>query len=254
MALPKKIKYDIDINPPNIGTKKYKYGDERIKKLLNDTDPRTKYLPQTILFEDLDEVIFNLVENGELSLVLDKNKVPTIFMDNSRWGEFSKTWKIADDDKNVKTPYITVRRTAKDQGTRLGNKTQIPQQRRFSYVNVPIEDNGEQIYLSFKLPEPVNVDLTYDIQLFTKYRVDVNKYDELFFKKFSSIQLYVFPKGNPMPVTLVASDEPRDVQNIDGDKFYISNFTILLKGFIQNENDIEVVKTTRKPIIGYFLS
>ena len=253
MALPKKTKYTIDINPPKIGYEKYWYGDERVKKLLADTDPRTKYLPQTILLEDLDMAVFKLIKEGDLKIVIDNRKVPVIFMDNERWGEFSKTWKIADDDKNVKTPYITVRRTDKAIGTRLNNKSQIPQQKKFTYINVPIEDEGEMIYLSFKVPEPVNIDLTYDIQLFTKYRVDVNMFDELYFTKFSSLQLYIFPKGNPMPIVLESSDEPQNIENADGDKFYISNFTIKLKGFIQNEEDVEITKTTRKPLIGIFL-
>ena len=253
MSLPKKLKYNIDINPPKIGTEFLKYGDERIKKLLADTDPRTKYIPQSIMLENLDESVYNLVNDGELTLFIDGEKVPVFYMDNERWGEFSKTWKFTDDDKNIKTPYITVRRIDKKQGTRINKKYQIPQQMKHKYINVPIHDNGELIYLVFKTPEPVNIDLSYEIQLFTKYRIDVNTFDELIFKKYSSGQLYCFPKNNPMPTLLTSSEEPRNIESIEGDKCYVAKQTIQLFGFIQDENDIEITKTTRKPRFGIFL-
>jgi hypothetical protein len=94
-------------------------------------------------------------------------------------------------DNNVPTPYITVRRIDKQAGTRLGTKYRIPNARKFRYMNVPILDEGEVIYLQFRMPEPVNVDMIYEVALFTKYRVDVNQYDEQVLKNFASRQDYV---------------------------------------------------------------
>lgn len=251
MSLPKKkVKYSIDTNPPKVGTEYLKYGFDRIEELMNKTDEKTKYLPRTILLEDLDRAAFDYVKNGKLQLALDGEIVPAFYLDNDRWGEFSKTWKFTDDDKNVPTPYVTVRRTSKAPGTRIGNKARVPQPRKFRYMNVPIFDEGEVIYLMFKMPEPTNVDMVYDVSLFTKYRVDVNDYDEQVLKNFASKQDYVWVKGTPFPLLLDGIEEANSIENIDGDRFYVSKYTLKLLGFIQDEKEFEITKTIRKAKIG----
>lgn len=254
MSLPKKIKYTLDVNPPKVGTEYLHYGMDRIEELMRETDVKTKYLPRTILLEDLDQSVFDYVNQEGLKAVLDGKEVPTFYLDNDRWGEFSKTWKFMDNDKNVPTPYITVRRIDKQQGTRLGTKYRIPQPRKFRYLNVPIMDSGEIIYLQFKMPEPTNVDLTYEVTLFTKYRVDVNQYDEQVLKNFASRQEYIGVKGNPMPLLFEGFAESNPIENIDGDRFFVSKYALKILGFIQDEKEFEIVKTLRKPKIGYTIT
>jgi hypothetical protein len=251
MSFPKKVKLTIDTNPPKVGTEYLKYGMERIEELMRLTNTKTKYLPKTILFEDLDEALFEYVNCEGMKLVIDNKQVPTFYLDNDRWGEFSKTWKFMDNDKNIPTPYITVRRIDKKPGTRLGTKYRIPQPRKFRYMSVPILDNGEIIYLHFKMPEPTNVDLTYEVALFTKYRVDVNQYDEQVVKNFASRQDYLNIKGNPIVLLFEGFAEANPIENIDGDRFFVSKYALKILGFIQDEKEFEIVKTTRKPIFSY---
>jgi len=254
MSLPKKVKLTLDTNPPDVGTKYLKYGFDRIAELMAKTDVDTKYLPRTILLEDLDQAINDYVELDGMQLTIDGKLVPTFYLDNDRWGEFSKTWKFVDNDKNVPTPYITIRRIDKQAGTRLGTKYRIPQPRKFRYVNVPIMDDGELIYLQFRMPEPVNVDMIYEVALFSKYRVDVNLYDEQVLKNFASRQEYVWIKGNPLPVLFEGFAESNPIENIDGDRFFVSKYALKILGFIQDEKEFEIVKTIRPPRIGYSVS
>jgi len=253
MSLPKKkqVKYSMDVNPPKIGTDYLKYGMDRIEELMNKTDEKTKYLPRTITFEDMDQSVFDFVNEGNLSLYLDGGKVPTFYLDNDRWGEFSKTWKFMDGDKNVPTPYITIRRTDKMKGTRIGDKSRIPQPRKFRYADVPILDEGEIIYLRFKMPEPTNVDMSYEIALFTKYRVDINSFDEIVLKNFASKQDYVFVNNTPFPLILDGIEEANSIENVDGDRFFVSKYRLKLKGFIQDEKEFEITKTFRKTKLGF---
>jgi hypothetical protein len=253
MSVPKKIKYTIDTNPPKPGCEYLKYGFDRIEELMLATDEKTKYLPRTILLEDIDQILFDYVNQDGMKAVIDNKIVPAFYLDNDRWGEFSKTWKFVDDDHNVPTPYITVRRIDKQPGTRLGTKFRIPQPRKFRYVNVPILDAGQVIYLQFRMPEPINVDLTYEVTLFTKYRVDVNQYDEQILKNFASRQTYVFVKGSPMPLLFEGFAEANPIENIDGDRFFVSKYALKILGFIQDEKEFEIVKTLRKTKIGYVI-
>jgi len=250
MALPKKPKLTLDTNPQEIGTKYLKYGMDKIESLMDKTDVNTKYLPRTILLEDIDGALFDFVSDEGMKLVLDNKIVPAFYMDNDRWGEFSKTWKFMDDDKNVPTPYITVRRIDKQKGTRLGTKHRIPQPRKFRYMNVPILDEGQVIFIQFRMPEPVNVDMIYEVALFTKYRVDVNSYDEQVLKSFASHQGYIWINGSPMPLLFEGFAEANPIENIDGDRFFVSKYALKILGFIQDEKEFEIVKTIRKSRIG----
>jgi hypothetical protein len=253
MSFPKKVKLTIDTNPPAVGTEYLHYGMDRIEELMRQTDTKTKYLPRTILLEDLDQALFDYVNLYSMQLTVDGKKVPAFYLDNDRWGEFSKTWKFMDNDKNVPTPYITVRRIDKQPGTRYGTKYRIPQPRKFRYMNVPILDNGQVIYLQFRMPEPTNVDMTYEVALFTKYRVDVNDYDEQVLKNFASRQDYLAIKGNPIPLIFEGFAEANPIENIDGDRFFVSKYALKVLGFIQDEKEFEIVKTTRRPRIGYII-
>ena len=246
MSLPKKIKYTIDTNPPKPGSEYMHYGLDRIEQLMHLTDTKTKYLPRTILMEDIDQVLFDYVNQDGMKIAIDGKQVPTFYLDNDRWGEFSKTWKFMDNDKNVPTPYITVRRIDKQPGTRLGTKFRIPQPRKFRYFTVPIMDAGEEIALLFKMPEPVNIDMTYEATLYTKYRVDVNELDQQILKNFASRQEYVWIKGAPMPLMFEGFAEANPIENIDGDRFFVSKYALKVLGFIQDEKEFEIVKSMRK--------
>lgn len=245
MSLPKKKKIPVIGNTTTLDSKYLNYGIDRVSELMVKTNTNSDYLPRTILLEDLDMIVFDYVNTNNMKLVIDGKIVPTFYLDNDRWGEFSKTWKFMDNDKNVLTPYITVRRIDKQIGTRLGNKYRIPQPRKFLYKNVPILDNGEIIYLQFQIPEPVNVDLTFEVTLFSKYRVDINKYDEQILRNFTSRQDYVWVKGTPFPLHFEGFAESNTIENIDGDKFFVSKYALKILGSIQNENEFKIVKTMR---------
>jgi hypothetical protein len=255
MALPKKkypnFKYNVEVNPPKVGRDYMKYGMDRIKKLMLDSDENTKFLPRTITLKDLDSAILKYVNKGDMKLVLDGKDVPVIYLNNERWGEFQKTWKYVDADNNIIFPLVTIRRIRKEKGTRIGGQARVAQGRLFRYLDVPISEDGEIINLRFKMPEPVNVDLSYDVRLFSKYQIDINKYDEQVLRNFASIQEYVFIKGNPMPVLLDGLDENNTVENIDGDRYFVTSYTLKLLGFIQDEKEFIITRTSRQPRFGF---
>lgn len=246
MSLPKR-KIEPRLGDKNIGT-------ERVKELLHETDKKTQFLPRSIDFKDIDNAVNSFVKEDKLKFIYKNNIIPVIYLENDRWGEFSKTWKIMDGDKNVPTPYITVRRKEKEPyGTRLGKKYRIADPKAFTYQDVEILDEGQVISVRYKIPQPVDIDLSYEVRLFTKYRNQVNAMDSIVMRVFAGRQAYIIPKGNPMPILLESVDEPRNLGNIDGDRFYMSVYNLKVLGFIQESDEFEIVKTSRRPRLGYDL-
>lgn len=248
MGQPKK-KTDLVLNPPKIGSEYLKYGYERIEHLMVNSDTKTTFLPKSIGYEDLDQGIFDFVKDKDMKLIIDGKDVPAVYLTNERWAEFSKTWQYVDLDKNLLTPFITVLRTSEKDGTRLGKKFNFAQKRRFRYLDVPILDEGQVINLRFKIPEPVNVDLTYDIRFFSKYLEDMNKFDEKVRRTFPSRQAYTYVKGNPMVIVHDGEENQNTVQDVKGDRMFVKKHTIKILGFIQSREEFQIVKTTRLPNI-----
>lgn len=247
MSFPKK-KTDLNINPPKVGTEYLKYGMDRIEELMRKTDQKTNYLPRTIKLRDLDAAIIDFVKNKDMKLILDGKDVPAFLLSKERWGEFAKTWQFSDNDQNILTPFITVKRTKKEPGTRVGKRYIVPQPRRFTYIDVPILDEGQVINLRFRVPEPTFVDMYYEVRLFTKFQEFTNTYDEQILELFASRQAYCWIKGTPFAIHLESIEED-NVQDIKGDRMKVSVFQLKLLGFLQNEKKFEIVKTTRVPQI-----
>lgn len=246
MALPKK-KTDININPPKVGTEYLKYGLDRINELMLKTNPKHNYLPRTIKLRDIDAAALDFVKNKDMKLILDEKDVPVFLLTKERWGEFSKTWQYVDNDQNVLTPYITIRKVRKEQGTRMGKRYTVAQHKKFAYYDVPILDEGEVINLRFKVPQPVSVDVTYEIRLFAKMQEYVNIFDELILDTFSSRQAYCWIKGNPFPIILEEELREEDILDVKGDRMYVSVYNFKILSFYQNEKNFEIVKTSRLP-------
>jgi hypothetical protein len=80
--------------------------------------------------------------------------------------------------------------------------------------------------------------------------VDVNSYDEQILKIFDSHQGYIWINGSPMPLLFEGFAEANPIENIDGDRFFVSKYALKIQGFIQDEKEFKIVKTIRKTRIG----
>jgi hypothetical protein len=238
MAVPKK-------KLPVVDTNIKKFGVERLRELVLQSDENTTYLPRAIKIEDIDVSFFDKVENGSLSIIIDGKKLPVIFMTNERWGEFERTWQYQDDDKLLLTPFITIKRTDKQPGTIYGGIFTVANRKTFSYVDVPTLENGYYIFTRYKIPQPVPIDLTYEVTLFSKYQEDVNAFDELMMTRFAPRQEYINVYGHYFPVVRESIKTTDDVDDIDGNRMYKTSYEIKVMGYLQNPEEFEITKTAK---------
>ncbi len=247
--LPKSKLIDVNINKPRIGTDFLEYGKDRVNELMALTDNKSTFFPKQIKIRDIDNSIREFVRDLDLKFTVKGKDVPVFYLTNERWGEFSKTWVYTDQDKNVATPFITIRRIAREHGSRMGTKWNVPNGKLFKYLDVPIIDNGQTIMLRYKINQPIAIDCTYEIRLFSKLLNTINDYDEQMLETFRSRQAYIFTKGNPMPIHLEEMGEDSTIDDINGDRMYVNTYTIKALGFILKDKDFKIIKTFRKPHI-----
>lgn len=237
--VPKGFRNNININPSHIGP-------VRRQEILNDIADNSGFLPRGVSEEDMDETFVEYVKN-DLAITINGQKIPVLFLTIQRWSEFSKTWQNSDKYGNISLPFITVvRRPDIQVGTNQAGNWNIPGQQTYTFMKVPTWDGTRKGVDLYKIPQPVSVDLTYDVRIFTNRMRDLNKFNTLIHKKYQSRQSYIYVKGHPMPTTLEGISDESNIEDFNQRRFYVQEFEIKLMGYLVNEDDFEVVPTINR--------
>ena len=234
MALPKKIKKHIPLTE-----KKTLLG--RREELLEKINRDGTYLPKSILHADLDGGMLEFVKN-DLKTIVTGKVIPMIdiLVTTQNWAQFAQTWDLQNLDKNVEPPFITVVRIPEVKyGTNPSTVYTIPNRRQFFYAQVPTWDgqrNGVDIY---KIPQPVPVDITFQVKIVCNRMRELNEFNRIVLEKFSSRQAYTQIKGHYIPIVMGGiTDE--SVSEIEKRKYYVQSYEFTMLGFLINEDEFEV--------------
>jgi hypothetical protein len=247
MSIPKR-KNNIDV----YGNKPYYIGQDiqnRRQELLDRITKSDSYLPDSILHDDLDLGMLDFIKNYFV-VVSDGQKIPIInkILTIQRWAEFSNNWEFADEDGNMQLPFIAVIRKPDVQpGTNPITQRTIPDRKTFYYASVPTW-NGTQMGADiYRIPQPVAVDITYEVTIVCNKFRDLNRFNKIVLQKFSSRQAYTTVKGHYIPIILETIDDSTPMDTIDGRRFYIQNYKFVMLGFLIDKEEFEV-----KPAISRF--
>tara|TARA_R110000851_G_scaffold23513_1_gene68739 strand:+ start:567 stop:1625 length:1059 start_codon:yes stop_codon:yes gene_type:complete len=246
MALPKKIKKNINITPgPVQGHYPYDYNGivtpNRREELSDLISEHGTMLPKSVLHADLDRGMLDFVKD-DLRTSVSGKKVPVIdrILTLQRWGEFSKTWSFSDKDKNVSLPFVVVVRKPDVQpGTNPALQYTIPDRKQFHYAKVPTWDGNRKGYDVYKIPQPVPVDVIYDVKIVCNRMRELNQFNKIILQKFTSRQAYTFIKGHYIPMIL-SSVGDESVVDTEERRYYQQNYQFQLQGFLIDEEEFEV--------------
>lgn len=240
MAVPKKN---------NIDPFGHAVGKERQQELIDMIADKSVYLPKTIKLIDLDTSAYNFTV-VDLEVIGDEKVIPVYYLTKERWADLSLTWQQSDEDGNVVMPFITVRRSEPPkQGTNENIKYRIPQNKKFVYTKVPTYENGVFGVDIYKTPQPIPIDMSYQISIFTHFMEDLNDFNEKIQYTFANGQAYVTVEGYYMPLMLENVTDESTMNNFEGQTFYNQTFTIKLQGFIQDGDNFELVKGLRRSML-----
>jgi hypothetical protein len=235
MALPKKIKKDISLEPQL-------FGPARRQELLDKIQEHGTYLPKSILHEDLDRGFLDFVKE-ELGIVSEGKKVPVIdiLITTQNWAQFTKTWNFNDLDKNIVPPFITTVRTPEVKyGSTPSLQYTIPNRRQFFYAMVPTwGSDGRKGMDVYTIPQPVPVDIKYSIKIICNRMRELNALNKNILEMFASRQAYTTIKGHYIPI-IMNNITDESVMNIDKRKYYIQSYDFTMLGFLIDENEFEV--------------
>lgn len=234
MPLPKKIKKNIPLTSSKTLLPRR---EELVEKINKDGT----YLPKSILHADLDRGFLDFVKD-ELKLSVEGKTVPTIdiIVTTQNWSQFTETWDIQNLDKNVELPFITTVRVPEVKyGTNPSLLYTIPNRRQYFYAQVPTWDGNRHGMDIYKIPQPVPVDITYQVKILCNRMRELNKFNKIVLEKFSSRQAYQVIKGHYIPIVMNnISDE--SVLDTEKRKYYIQSYEFTMLGFLIDEDEFEV--------------
>ena len=247
MGLPKNYRKYLNITP-------HKQGLEQRQGILDDIANKGTYLPKGILHEDMDQEMISYVDN-ELDLTLAGEKVPVIFLSIQRWAEFTKTWQYSDINKNIELPFITIVRKPDPQvGTNYAGSFNIPGRPTFTYMKVPTWSGNIKGFDMYKIPQPISVDIKYEVRLFCNRMRDLNKMNRKILTSFSAGEKYIRVNGHPIPLMLDSIGDESVITNLDERKYYVQLYTINMLGYLLDEDDFIVTPAINRAINFYEIS
>lgn len=244
MATPQTYKKVLNI----LGRPHGKQRREQLKDMITEKDV---FLPKGVLHSDLDKG-FKAFVTEELQTtaesVNEKDEpinitLPVIMLGLQAWNEYAKTWEFTDKYKNIKIPFITiVRKPDAQKGTHPGLIHNVPQAqgRKYVYAEVPTWDGNRKGVDLYKIPQPVPVDIEYEVRIFCYRQGDLNEFNKIVLKKFASLQAYTRVNGHFIPTTLEGISDESEVKDLKGKRFYIQLYKFKSQGFIIDPKDFEV--------------
>jgi len=242
--LPKGFRTNININNQKIGF-------SRRQEILDVIADKGTFLPRQVLEEDMDESFVEFLKSDDrMSLTIDGQKVPVIFLTIQRWIEFTKTWQFSDKYKNIELPFITVvRKPDIQQGENYAGLWNIPGNRTYTYMKVPTWDGIREGIDLYKVPQPTSVDLLYEVRFFTNKMKDLNKFNRKIQLAFQSRQCYIKVNGHPMPLHLETIGDESNIDDFENVRFYVQLFEITLLGYILDEEEYKIIPTMNRTLL-----
>lgn len=201
----------------------------------NQLKNQTTFFPRSISFEDIDRAVFDWF-NGR-DIYINNERVPAIFLTPEKWAEVKRSWNRMNDDHNIKFPYITVKRSQAPKLSENPFKSRIPG-KLFTTHKVPVYTDAGPTYKFYKVPQPIKVDMEYEIRALTLYNEDINQINETLLKHFASLQAYLNIDNHFMPMSIESiSDESAD--SVEDERVLHTLYSIQVKGYIIDEKEFE---------------
>jgi hypothetical protein len=207
------------------------------------------FLPKGVLHADLDKGFIDFA-NTNLSLTINGEKVPVIFLSLQNWNEFSKTWQFTDKYTNVQMPFITI---VRDTNIVLSEqqKYNIPHLYKKPILKVPVWNGNRNGYDIYEIPQPINVDVSYEVRLFSTRMRELNEFNKKVLTEFSSLQAYTSINGHYTSITLDNVGDEHEINDINRKRFYVQKYDMKLHGFLLDENEFVIKPAVTRTILNY---
>jgi len=116
----------------------------------------------------------------------------------------------------------------------------IPERREFHYATVETWDGQQRGADVYKIPQPVPVDIGFEVTIVCQKFRDLNKFNKIVLQKFASRQAYTTVKGHYVPIILENINDSSPIDSLDSRRYYVQTYNFLMLGFLIDPEEFEV--------------
>jgi len=214
----------------------------RRQEMLDMITKNQPFLPDSVLHDDLDMGMLEFVKEN-FRIVSDGEEIPIIskILTVQRWNEIANNWEFSDEDRNMKIPFIgIIRKPDVQPGTNPANQRTIPNRKTFHYMKVPTWNGSEMGADIYKIPQPVYIDISFEIVIVCHKFRDLNRFNKIIMQKFSSRQAYTIVKGHYIPILLERITDNSPIDTLEARRFYSQSYDFTMLGFLMDSEEFEV--------------
>lgn len=228
-------------------------GNERLAEIIADSEGKGKFLPNPVGLRDMDRELQLMLREGELSVTgpgQNAKVVPVVWQQSERSGSRAVNWKLLSSvGENSSPPIMALLRGSELPGTLYGTKSVIPQNQSFTYIHVPTFKDGAASYERWRVPQPTPIDIPYTVTMVARLTRELNPFIERFIRAFASLQLFLPVNGHTFPLTLREGDKNGTMEEIEGDRYFLKNYNLLLQGYLLDEMEYTREEAREQKII-----
>ncbi len=133
-------------------------------------------------------------------------------------------------------------------GTNPALQYTIPDRKQFHYAKVPTWDGNRKGYDIYTIPQPVPVDIIYDVKIICNRMRELNNFNRVVLQKFTSRQAYTFVKGHYIPIVMNSIGDESKIDTEER-RYYQQNYQFQLQGFLLDEEEFEVKPANRSLVL-----
>lgn len=209
------------------------------------------FLPEKIGLEDLGLGLkkFLLSQNFSLENSLGiKKQVPIIYTQQEKFAERKMNWAnmVNENGEEISRPFISFSRTNVKKGT-APQKYTIPNKRKFTFVKVPKFDGTLKGFDVYRVPQPVYVDVSYEVRFVSHYMEDVDRFYEMMMERaYSDGQGYLNVNGYYMASKIDEPSEENMVDDVTSERVFNVVFPVIVMGKLIDPTKFEKINTITK--------
>jgi hypothetical protein len=224
---------------------------DRRYQLLDMITEADTFLPDSVLHDDLDLGMVEFIKNNFI-VISDGQQIPIIgkILTIQRWGEIANKWQYSDEENNIKLPFIAIIRQPDPQpGTHPITIRTIPERKTFYYSGVKTWDGTQEGMDIYKIPQPVPVDISYDVVIVCQKMRDLNRFNKIVLQRFASRQAYTVIKGHYIPIIFEKNTDVSPLENLDQRRFYVQTYSFILLGLLIDAEEFEIKPAVNRVLL-----
>lgn len=224
-------------------------GNARIEEIMGMSINGSNLLPKPITYKDINSEMVDFVSK-KMDIIFGEQEIKTYFFAQQRMSEFTKTWEMLDENKNIIPNFKIVTRENNPQpGTLQGGMFNIPTNEYFNIGTFNKWDGNKNITVTCKMKQPYCVDIIYNIKFVTNRLNLLNELNNTVIDLFKFKQSYITVNGYYMPVVLEDIGDESDY-DLDQRKIFVQNYQFKVLGYIINEKDVIFEENIVRGLVG----